>query len=61
MYPSAVAWLTTLMAKWQADGKSITVDGSKNTGAASYLSRMEFFDHLGLDAREFGTKPTTRD
>ena len=58
LYPSAVAWLATLLAKWRADGKSVEVDDSRNPGVAAYLSRMELFDHLDLVGRDFGTKRT---
>ncbi len=58
LYPSAVAWLTTLLARWQADGGSIEFDGSNNRGVEAYLARMKFFEHLNITGEGCGTKRT---
>ena len=54
LYPSAVSWLTTLLARWQQEGGGLEFDGSNNRGVEAYLARMAFFEHLGLDGEMNG-------
>ena len=58
LYPSAVAWLTTQLCRWQHDGNELTVDVSKNPQVGAYLTRMDLFEHLGLDGNPIGERRT---
>ena len=58
LYPSAVAWLTTQLCRWQHDGNELAVDVSKNLQVGAYLTRMDLFAHLGLDGNPIGERRT---